>query len=412
MNKIFKLLIMVLILEICLGYLYYHKRLHNFTGNYISSIFLASESQTFKKFINPFKEFILDVQKQRAREAVTVDRVREVTIADRARAANVSVYANADAGGFTRGGGGFISHNTKESRKEILENNKIKVLENCNPNSQTDFTISTLRAHRSPIRIQSSLRFINTENFKDKYLIAIGGNSETFGKDQEIKLHTLLEKKLNEQFNTDKIFVINVANFGYQLKDQIITLEYIASDLYPVDLSILYTGGNLFDRDEIILQRIIQGEDLLNIKNENLFLPIEESSEYGYCVNKNNFITKIDTIKYYNKTLYHKSDSYLIRNFKKMKEKFNITRMNYLFFIHPFNENFLLENPKKNEKKKKILESLKNIKITDERFFNLTNDQIKLDFSDFFHTRDIEPIADIILEKIINLESEKILNKI
>ena len=47
------------------------------------------------------------VKQEKAQQAA-----REASTAARARAANASVYANADAGGFTRGGGGFASHNT------------------------------------------------------------------------------------------------------------------------------------------------------------------------------------------------------------------------------------------------------------------------------------------------------------
>ena len=49
---------------------------------------------------------------QNKREAQQAQLAREASTANRARAANASVYANADAGGFTRGGGGFASHNT------------------------------------------------------------------------------------------------------------------------------------------------------------------------------------------------------------------------------------------------------------------------------------------------------------
>ena len=49
---------------------------------------------------------------QNKREAQQAQLAREASTANRARAANASVYANADARGFTRGGGGFASHNT------------------------------------------------------------------------------------------------------------------------------------------------------------------------------------------------------------------------------------------------------------------------------------------------------------
>ena len=310
----------------------------------------------------------------------------------------------------------------KKKRKKIIKTKlnkpkeKIIYKESCKPDNQVEFSIATLRAHRSEIRIQTSLKFINTENFEDKYLIAIGGNSETFGVNQKIKLHTYLEKKLNKRFNTDKILVINAANLGHQLKDQIITLEYIASDLYPVDLSILYTGGNLIYRDNKILQFISDGK-MLNIKNENMFSPLRITKETLACLNKNNFITNKNTNTYKEHSS-HKANSYLIRNFKKMKKNFNINKMDYLFFIQPFNPNFNwdAENQKEN---KKILNSLRNIQILDRRFFNLANAQkfqkgflSELNFYDNFHTRDLEPIADLIFEKIINLQSEKILNKI
>ena len=49
---------------------------------------------------------------QNKREAEQAQIARQAATANRARAANASVYANADAGNFTRGGGGFASHNT------------------------------------------------------------------------------------------------------------------------------------------------------------------------------------------------------------------------------------------------------------------------------------------------------------
>ena len=58
------------------------------------------------------KEAAMQQQIKDAQAAQAQQRAREAATADRARAANSTVYSNADAGGFTRGGGGFASHNT------------------------------------------------------------------------------------------------------------------------------------------------------------------------------------------------------------------------------------------------------------------------------------------------------------
>jgi hypothetical protein len=69
---------------------------------------MANNPAGYKKKIDNLNAKIA----QNKREAQQAQLAREASTANRARAANASVYANADAGGFTRGGGGFASHNT------------------------------------------------------------------------------------------------------------------------------------------------------------------------------------------------------------------------------------------------------------------------------------------------------------
>ena len=183
MNKLLKILIAILFFEILIGYYYYQKLYLSFTGNFISSILLVTE----EKFLYRLS--------------------------------------------------------SKDKKEKIKITREKKLLSECkNFNySNLEFSVTGIRAYRSPLYMQSSLNFMNFDQIEKKYLIAIVGNSEAKGASHSKKIHTILEENLNKHFGTENIFVINLSNDGYTIKDQIIVVENFLN-IYPIDMVIFYSG--------------------------------------------------------------------------------------------------------------------------------------------------------------------------
>ena len=185
-NKLFKILVFVLAIEIILGYGIYLKNSSLISGYYVSS------SLRFIDKIIKLAEPTIDEYKGKKK-------IREIKLID---------------------------------CKKINEKNQI-------------LNISGFNSYRKPIRFQSNLNFLNTFDQEKDFLILIVGNSETFGwyqKDGD-RLHSMLQKKLRKKINTKDIFVLNLSYAGGMISDHLTdTLNF--SEIYHPDLVIFYTGGN------------------------------------------------------------------------------------------------------------------------------------------------------------------------
>ena len=138
MNKLFKILVFILAVEIILGYGIYFKDSSLVSGHYVSSTL---------RLVNIGKNLI-DLSK--ARELLNKNKLREL----------------------------------KETKcKKFEEKNQI-------------ITISGFNSYRRPIKFQTDLNFLNTFDQKKDFLILIVGNSETFGWHQKDnhRLHSMLQK--------------------------------------------------------------------------------------------------------------------------------------------------------------------------------------------------------------------------
>ena len=180
-NKLFKILVFVLVIEIILGYGIYLRDSALISGDYVSSTL---------RFIDKIIRFTKP-----------------------------------------------ITENYKEGKK-ITENYKI----DCKKFEEKNqiLNISGFNSFRKPIKFQSNLNFLNTFDQKKDFLIVIQGNSETFGfyqKDED-RLHSMLQKKLREKINTKDIFVLNISYSGGMIIDHLTdTLNF--SEIYVLPITYL-----------------------------------------------------------------------------------------------------------------------------------------------------------------------------
>ena len=303
MKILLRALIILLIFEVTLGYIIYLRNSSRLTGNYISSTIAFID-----KLGNYFK-------------------MRDIT--DDSIKGDLSVL----------------------NCKEDLKDNQV-------------FQIADVNFYRRAIKFQSKTSFLNNKNLSNKYLILISGNSEAYGafQNKQKRIHTLLEDKLKENFVTQNIFVVNIADLGQLINDSLkSTISF--SKLYNPDLVIFYTGGNE-TRISRFYKNMTDNDESLNIKNQHWYASLDNrSSTYQQCLNENIFLTKNN---------YHidhdalNIKNYIKNGYSKIKNSLDIKSIDFIFYIHPFNNELTGDELEKSNIKK-----LKSIDIKDTSFVNL-----------------------------------------
>ena len=377
MNKLFKLLVLLLTIEFFLGYVIYFKNSSQISGHYSSS--------TLTTLVKLTKIF---------------------------------------------------------SKDEIKKNDEIKIDEeliniNCKnaPIKNQTFNIAGFNSFRKKLTFQSDLNFLNLFNSDKDYLILILGNSETFGTAQEEqkRLHSIIQKKLRNKINSydeysnntenGKIFVVNLAYLGGMMSDHLTDLLNF-SNIHAPDLVIFYTGGN-----ELLLPYYYEGilQNEIYSFRDNKFYSISDlnSQEYNLnilkkCLHKEIFFTKENFYKekIINKLgFFYFKDNLLFLNLEKhIKNVFN--EINNKLMSNSVNFSFYLQ-PLDTRKKDSIVkindyEQYSNISISNENFINLNllKKDLKLNYSDIFHTTDAELISDLLFNDIWKKYEKNIKKKI
>ena len=294
MNKLFKLLILLLVIEVFLGYLFYLRDSTSFlvTGHYYSSTIRA---------------------------LVKVKRIFETTTKD------------------------LKIERKQITCKDIMSDNKT-------------FEVGGIY-NRKAMEFQTNVNFLNTINLEKDYLIFIVGDSEAAGsalQEGKEKLHVHLQKELRSEFQSEDIFVVNLGYSGSMMNDHLTDLLNF-SKIYNPDLVLFYTGGNELSILNIYENFVINHN--FHIKKHKWFsLKEKNSSHWKQCLKKELFITEenfhnnhfiLDLEKYIksnfeeiDKTLTDKSIDFIfyIHPFnKKMKPSSGIAK-NYntlINFDHP-----------------------------------------------------------------------------
>ena len=377
-NKLFKFLVIILVLEIFLGYLIYLKNSTLLTGHYLSSTI-----KVINKVVNIFEN-----QKNNKSE----------------NKLNNKNKLNNDMESLRQ------SHqlSTLIVEEAVLKSNQKKCKNSLNKNQHIKF--SSINSLRRQFDIQTDIEFLNSYDEKKDYLIVILGNSETFGnyQDFESRLHTQLQFKLRKKFQSQNIFVVNFAMPGGMISDHLREL-LVFSLFYNPDLAIFYTGGNeiyLNDKYEEITNKIsIKKESFASFdfyQNE-LLLP----DNISYCLNN----------KYLTKSNFNKDspildvENHIISHFETINKTLGKKSTEFIFYIQPIS----LKPPSINgvPYELKNLDKIVELKIQDKNFTNLNTLEIReeLDFVDLIHTRDTNKVSQVILEDIVNKYQNKILNK-
>ena len=353
MNKIFKLLIFVLLVEITLGYLIYIKNTRLISGYFMSSTVRA----------------LVKVNKS------------------------------------------FRSFTDRDIKKDIEIN-----LTNCeySINKNVIFNIAGFNSYRKKIPFQTNLKFINSFDQNKDYLILILGNSEVFGdliEDKEGGIHVDIQNKLmnkinltnedNLEINKGKIFVVNISQPGGMMADHLTDLLNF-SEIYSPDLAIFYTGGNelkLTGYYKQILQKEFYSE--ANNKFYSYDTNKFDQKEFENCLNRNNFVTRENIVK---SNFLLNVEDHIKDVFEKIDNNLTKKSINYLFYIQPINNTIA---PLPNHKK------MKNISIPNKNFINLNLDKnLKLDFIDLFHTKNFEQTSSLITNDIWKVYKNDIQKKI
>ena len=347
MKTLLRLLIILLIFEVISGYVLYLKNSSKLTGNYLSS--------TIKVFSN------LKIKKR-----------------------------------FTE----------KKENKNYLE---LECKENLEKNNL--FQVAGLNFYRRGIKFQTNIDFLNNTDLTNKYLILISGNSETLGfyQDEQERIHTLLQEKLNKEFITKDIFVINISNYGQFINDHLnATISF--SEIYNPDLVVFYTGGN-----EIKIQDYFKDmtnfKESMHIKNnywysspEDKYIDKKKTNAHENCLDRNIFLTKT------NFNIEHIAmdvQNYIKKEFNRISKTLNRKNIDFIFYIHPFNNEISGDDKLKSNVKK-----IRNMNILDSNFKNLSNKNFNLDFVDNYHTRNSNFMANKIFDDILKKYGKKINDKI
>ena len=400
MKSLIKLLILIVVLEIILGYALYLRDSPKMTGNYISSTLHVLDKLTHK--FGEEKRRLEEADEKRKLEEVEKRRLEEEEKQLRIEEAERVLLMDLEE---KRRQEEEEKRKLEEVEKRRLEEEeKQRRIEEANCEEYIDLnrvlTIADMRYHRGSVKLQTSIDNLNTSDFSNKYIIVIAGNSEAYGDDQKIqkRLHFRLEEKLKNKFKSDNIIVFNLSDFGFFLNDQLHSIQNF-SKIFNPDLVIFYTGGN-----EMYLHRYYEDMVInnisLNFDNEYWYEFSEDNEIYQKCLNKKIFLTQFNFHK--------KHDSldvsrYINNGFLKIKKYFSNIDSDFIFYIHPLNTEKVGQA---------LLQEFQDIKIPDKRFFNLSNEDFNLEFHDEFHTLDSNIMANKILEDIVLKHEQKIINKI
>ena len=374
MNKIFKILIFILAIEILLGYAFYFKDSSLISGHYVSSS-LRLIDKVFRS-IKPITEDL----------------------------------------------------NEKESSEDNLENNSMtqkdtpkKINQNeCQQYEKKNqiLSVSGFNSFRKPIKFQTDLNFVNTFDYDKDFLILLVGNSETFGwyqKDDD-RLHSILQKKLRNKVNSDKIFVLNLSYSGGIISDHLTDVLNF-SEIYKPDLVIFYTGGNELDLDKIY-KDILENYSL-NMKNFKLY-SFEKKNEYSSseilfpntlqkCLADNLFLNE-KKFKLNNSSV--DVAKYIEENFEKISSSLTNKSIDFMFYIQPFNK----QEPR-SESTQKNYDKITSLSIPSKNFknLNLLDKDLSINYVDLFHTKDSENISNYLMDDILlnfkELIDKKIINE-
>ena len=401
MNTLFRLLILIVLLEIILGYALYLRDSPRLTGNYISSTLYVIDNFGAQK-----RKALLAEKEAERLEAERLEKEAERLEKEAERLEKEeSEKAEAAAAEAIR---------VAEEKRRFEEAEEKRRFQEANCEEyiylNRELAIADVNFFRRPIKLQTSIDNLNTTDLSNKYIIFIAGNSEAYGTDQRMqeRLHFRLEEKLQNKFKSDNIIVFNLSDYGFFLNDQLHSVKNF-SKIYNPDLVIFYTGGNEMNLYNYFKGMVLNNEISLNLDNEYWyeffelgFNPAEimNNKIYQKCLNQKIFLTQFN---FNEKDDFINVSRYLNNGFIKIKEYFSNINTNFIFYLHPLN-------------KEKIgqarLKEYQDIEIPDKRFFNLSNENFNLDYVDLFHTKNSNIMANKILEDILLNHEQKIINKI
>jgi len=362
MNKLFKILIFILAVEIILGYSFYLKNSSLLTGHYVSSIIKSIDKaiQSFSQITEKFDEKIITTSEEKINKETN-----------------------------------YIDCNSFRSENQI-------------------FSVSGVATLRQPIKFQTNIEFLNTFNPEKNFLILLVGNSETYGwfKKDNYRLHSILQKKLRKQIGSEKIYVLNISYPGSMISDHLTDI-YNFSNIYNPDLVIFYTGGNevqLKSRYKEILKNYS-----INLDNNKIY-SIEKKNEY----NTSTFLFPNKLQKCLNDNLFLKEDNFekkslvdiqkhIEKNFEKINKFLTKKSMDFIFYIQPLDKKSLMS-----EKTKENFDMISSLSIRNKNFknLNLIDEDLNIDFIDLFHTRNDGEVPDYLLSDIIINFENSILKKV
>jgi len=201
-------------------------------------------------------------------------------------------------------------------------------------NLNHELTIADMRYHRSSIKLQTSIDNLNTSDFSNKYIIVIAGDSEAYGEKQGIqkRLHFRLEEKLKNKFKSDNIIVFNLSDYGFFLNDQLHSIQNF-SKIYNPDLVIFYTGGNEMQLHNYYENMVMKNLSF-NFDNEYWYEFFQNNKIYQKCLNKKIFFTQFNFHKKHDSL---DLSRYINNGFLKIKKYFSNINTNFIFYIHPLN---------------------------------------------------------------------------
>lgn len=232
MNKIFKLVLSILIIEIFIGYFFYLHDSSRTSGQYLSSII----------------QLIVKTKTK------------------------------------------FLDDTNTVSDKDIKKQNNNCTLEKKINNN---FEISGVNIFRQSLKFQSNIDFIEKFDHNEDFLIFLLGNSETYGNHyhkEEEKIHVLLQNNLRSFFNSEKIFVINLSWPARIISDHLPNLLAF-KNIYDPDLVIFYTGGNELNFIEPTYNQLLKNSNL-NFQNQYWYKYFNSSKTFEDCINDQIFLKK------------------------------------------------------------------------------------------------------------------------
>jgi hypothetical protein len=230
MKNVIRILIVLLLLEVILGYMLYLRNSKRLTDNYISSTF---------RVINFISDQALFPQAQQE-----------------------------------------LTHQAETRCKDQHNLNR-------------ELIISDINFYRRAIKLQTNIDFLNTSDISSKYIIFIAGNSEAYGSSQDMqkRIHVLLQEKLQNKFKSNDFIVLNISDFGHFLNDQFNSIQFF-SKIYNPDLVIFYTGGNELSIQNFYEDML--PNQSLNIDNEYWYEFINKKPIYQECLDDKKFLTHLN----------------------------------------------------------------------------------------------------------------------